>query len=136
MATGDITDEYDERKSSRNCAKPICGMTLELVIPDGASTVEVVVDEIDHPCMNCLLVDCYLEFPELATAGKTVKLEILTERNNACFATAELDASSAGAAEYHWSDLQRGLKDKTAIKMTADAIVTGAKTFYVELRGV
>lgn len=136
MTSGDVTDEYDNRKSSLNSAKPICGLTLEIVIPDGAKTAEVVLDEADRPCMNCLLVDCYFEYPELATAQKTVKLEILTERDNECFATDNLDASSAADVEYHWSDLQRALKDKTAIKLTCDNNVTGAKTFYVELRGV
>lgn len=136
MANGDITDEYDERKSGVNCANPICGLTLELVIPDSASTIEIVLDEADHPCMNCLLVDLYFEAPAIATAGKTVRLELLTDRDNEVFSTGDLDATGAEDAEYHWSDLQRCIKDKTAIKITTDASVTGAKAFYIELRGV
>lgn len=133
MASGDITDEYDERKSSLNCAKPVCGLTLEIIVADGTSEKEEVLDEADHKCMNCLLTDIYLEAPAIATAAKTVRLELLTERNNEIFSTGDLDATSAVDHSRH---TQRSLKDKTAFKIICDDNVAGAKTFHVEVRGL
>jgi hypothetical protein len=133
MATGNITDEYDERKSSLNCAKPICGLTLEIIVADGTSEKEEVLDEALHPCMNCLLTDLYLEAPAIATAGKTVRLELQTERNNEIFSTGDLDATSAVDHSRH---TQRGLRGETAFKIICDDNVTGAKTFYMQFRGL
>jgi hypothetical protein len=133
MASGDITEEVDERLSSTQGYKPICGLVLEIVVADGTSEKEEVLDEADHTCMNCLLTDLYLEAPAIATAGKTVRLELQTERDNEIFTTGDLDATSATD---HASHTQRGLRDKTAFKMICDDNVTGAKTFYVEIRGL
>lgn len=133
MTSGDITDEYDERKSSLNCDKPICGLTLKIVVANNTSEKEEVLDETIHPCVNCLLTDLYLEAPAIATAAKTIKLELLTERNNVIYSTGDLDATSAVDHPIH---LQRGLKGKTAVKIICDDNVTGAKTFYVEMRGL
>ena len=134
MATGDITDEYDSRKSCRgSVVNPVCGLTLEIVVANGTSTKEEELDAIVHSCMNCLLTDIYLEAPALATASKEIKLELLTERNNIIYSTGDLDATSATDHSIH---LQRGIKAKTALKITCDANVGSAKTFYVELRGV
>lgn len=129
MASGDITDEYD----NRHRYTPVCGLTLEIVVADGTSEKEEVLDEAVHTCMNCLLTDFYLEAPAIATAAKTVRLELLTERDNEIFSTGDLDATSAADHERH---TQRGLRDKTALKIICDDNVTGAKTFYIELRGL
>ena len=133
MASGDITDEYDERLSGTLGAKPVCGLTLEIVVADSTSEKEEVLDEADHKCMNCLLTDLYLEAPAIATAGKTVRLELQTERNNEIYTTGDVDATSAVDIEKH---TQTGLRSKTAFKIICDDTVTGAKTFYVELRGL
>ena len=133
MASGDITDEYDERLSGTNGAKPVCGLTLEIVVADGTSEKEEVLDEAVRSCMNCLLTDLYLEAPAIATAGKTVRLELQTERNNEIFSTGDLDATSAVDHSRH---TQRGLMDKTAVKIICDANVTGGKTFHIEFRGL
>ena len=133
MASGDITDEYDERKSALNVSKPVCGLTLEIVVADGMSEKEEVLDEVDHPCVDCLLTDVYIEMPAIATAGKTARLEIQTERNNEIYSTGDIDVTSAVDVARH---TQRSLKDKTAFKIICDDNVTGAKTFYVELRGL
>jgi hypothetical protein len=53
MASGDITDEYD----NRHRYTPVCGLTLEIVVADGTSEKEEVLDEAVHTCMNCLLTD-------------------------------------------------------------------------------
>ena len=133
MTSGDITGEYDERRSGTNRSIPVCGLTLEIVVPDGVSEAEVVLDEVDHPCMNCLLTGIYFEIPAIATTGKTVRLELQTERNNEIYSTGDIDATSAVNIARH---TQRSLKDKTAFKIVCDDNVTGAKTFYVELRGL
>jgi len=133
MASGDITDEYDERKSALNVSKPVCGLTLEIVVADGTSEKEEVLDEVDHPCMNCLLTAFYWEIPAIATAGKTVRLELKTERNNEIYSTGDIDATSAVDVARH---TQRSLKDKTGVMLICDDNVTGAKTFFVEFRGL
>jgi len=133
MASGDITDEIDERLSGSVGAKPVCGLTLEIVVGDGTSEKEEVLDEANYSCMNCLLTDLYLEAPAIATANKTVRLELQTERDNEIYLTGDLDATSAVDHPIH---LQRGLNGKTAFKIVCDANVAGAKTFYVEFRGL
>jgi len=129
MTSGDVTDEYDNRAR----LTPVCGLTLEIVVADGTSEKEEVLDVADHTCMNCLLIDLYLEAPAIATAGKTVRLELQTERDNEIYSTGDLDATSA---EDHGRHTQRGLRDKTAVKIICDANVTDAKTFYVGFRGL
>ena len=133
MTSGDITDEYDERLSGSKGAKPVCGLTLEIIVANNTSEKEEVLDEADHKCMNCLLTDLYLEAPAIATAEKTVRLELLTERNNEIYTTVDFDAS--GAADHDEHTL-RSLKDKTTFKIICDDNVTSAKTFYVEFRGL
>ena len=133
MASGDITDEYDERLSGSNGAKPVCGLILEIVVANNTSEKEEVLDELYHKCMNCLLTDLYVEAPAIATSSKTVRLELQTERNNEIYTTGDVDATSAVDIERH---TQRGLRGKTAFKIICDDTVTGAKTFYVELRGL
>jgi len=133
MASGDITDEYDNRKSELNVSKPVCGLTLEIVVADGTSEREEVLDETIHPCMNCLLTNLYWEIPAIATAGKTIRLELRTERGNIIYSTGDLDATSAVDHSIH---LQRSLKGKTAVKVICDANVTGAKASHVEFRGL
>jgi len=133
MASGDITDEYDERLSGTNGAKPVCGLTLEIVVADGMSEKEEVLDETVHTSMNCLLTDFYVEIPAIATAGKTVRLELQTDRNNEIYSTGDIDATSAVDIARH---TQRSLKDKTAAKIICDDNVSGAKTFYIEFRGL
>ena len=133
MASGDITDEYDSRRSCVGSERPVCGLTLEIVVAGGTSEKEEVLDASVHSCMNCLLTDLYLEAPAIATSAKTVRLELQTERNNEIYSTGDLDATSATDHDRH---TQRSLKDKTALKIICDANVAGAKTFYVELRGL
>ena len=132
MASGDITEEYDNRLSGPS-AKPVCGLTLEIVVADGTSEKEEVLDDADHSCVNCLLTGLYVEAPAIATANKLVRLELQTERNNEIYSTGDIDATSAVDIARH---TLRGLKDKTAFKIVCDDNVTGAKTFYVELRGL
>jgi len=129
MTSGDITDEYD----NRHRYTPICGLTLEIVVATGTSEKEEVLDAADHTCMNCLLTDLYLEAPAIATVGKTVRLELQTERDNEIYSTGDVDATSAVDIARH---TQRGLKDKTAVKILCDANVTGAKAFHIEFRGL
>ena len=133
MATGDITGEYDERASAPD-AKPTCGLTLEIVVASGTSTKEEELDAAVRSCMNCLLTDLYLEAPALATPGKTIKLQLLTERDNEIYSSCNRDATNA--TDYTLNcGLERGLMGKTAFLITCDANVTGDKTFFVELRG-
>ena len=133
MASGDITDEKDERQSGSLGIRPICGLTLEVVIANGTSEKEEVLDEVDHSCVNCLLTDLYIEMPAIATALKTARLELQTERDNEIYSTGDIDATSAVDVARH---TQRSLKDKTAVKIICDDNVTGAKTFHIEFRGL
>ena len=132
MASGDITEEYDNRLSGPS-AEPVCGLTLEIVVADGTSEKEEVLDEADHSCVNCLLTDIYFEAPAIAAGDKTIQLELQTERDNEIYSTGDVDATSAVDIARH---AQRGLKGKTAFKIICNDDVTGAKVFYVELRGL
>ena len=133
MTSGDITDEYDERLSGSHGAKPVCGLTLEIVVATGTSEKEEVLDEADHKCMNCLLTGVYVEIPAIAAGDKTIRLELQTERDNEIYSTGDVDATSAVDIARH---TQRGLKGKTAFKIICNDNVIGDKTFYVELRGL
>jgi hypothetical protein len=133
MVTGAVTGEYDERASTPD-STPTCGLTLEIVVASGTKTKEEELDASVRSCMNCLLTDLYLEAPALATADKTVQLQLLTERNNEIFDSGAKDATSA--TDYTLNcGLERGLVGKTAFVITCDHNVTGNKTFYIELRG-
>lgn len=132
MASGDITNEYDQRKAGLNRSAPTCGLTVEIVVADGTSDKTVELDEVDHPCMNCTLTDLYLEAPAIVTASKLIKLELLNTRDNIIYSTGDLDATNADDHEVH---TLRGLRGKTAFKITCDANVIGAKTFMVTFEG-
>ena len=129
MASGDITDEYD----NRHRYTPVCGLILEIVVANGTSEKEEVLSADVHTCMNCLLTDVYLKAPAIATAAKTVRLELLTESDVEIYSTGDLDATSA---VNHARHTQRSLRGETAFKIICDDNVTGAKTFYAEFRGL
>jgi hypothetical protein len=133
MASGDVTNEYDERLSGSVGRKPVCGLTLEMVVANNTSEKEEELDEAERSCMNCLLTGLCFEAPLLATANKTIKLELLTERDNVIYSTGDLDATSAVDHPIH---LQRALMGKTVFKITCDANVGSDKTFFVEMRGL
>ena len=129
MASGDITLEYDKRHRHT----PICGLTLEIVVAHASSEQEEHLDAVDHTCMNCVLTDMYLQAPAIGTVGKTIKLELLNEDGVAMYSTGDLDATGATDHPIH---LQRSLMGTTTVNITTDAVVTGAKTFYLGLRGI
>jgi len=131
MASGDITDEYDKRKSELNESKPVCGLTLEIVIPDGASSKEESIGE------NMLITGIYFWGPQLATGGKTAELILMDNDDNEIYTFGECDFSSATAADRkHGRHTQRGIMGDTTIKVQSDENVTGAKAFKVKLRGL
>lgn len=129
MASGDITLEFDKRHRHT----PVCGLTLEVVIANASSEKEEHLDADEHTCMNCVLTDIYLQAPAIGTVGKTIKLELLNEDGVAMYSTGDLDATGATDHPIH---LQRSLMGTTTVNITTDAVVTGAKTFYLGLRGI
>ena len=133
MASGNITGEFDNRLSGTNGSKPVCGLTLEIVVVEGQSEREEELDEADHTCMNCVLTDMYLEAPALVTAGKTIQLDLVNERGVVMYSTGALDAISATDHPIH---LQRSLMGVTTMHITTDAGVTADRTLYLGLRGV
>ena len=129
MASGDITNKYDERLSGTNGSKPVCGLTLEIVISGGASSKEETIDE------NMLITDIYFRGPQLGTAGKTAELILMDNDDNEIYTFGECDFSSATAADrMHGRHTQRGIIGNTTIKVQSDENVTGAKTFHVSFR--
>jgi hypothetical protein len=131
MATGDITDEYDERLSGTNGAKPITGFKKELVIANGTSSKEETVDK------NMLITGLYFWGPQLTTAGKTVELLLLDEDDNEIYTFGECDFSSATAADRkHARHTERGIMETTTIKVEADENVNSDRTFYLTVRGL
>ena len=130
MSSGDITDEYDGRLSPIK-ALPVCGLTLEIVIPDGASSKEETIEE------NMLITGIYFWGPQLATAGKTAELTLMDKDDNEIYTFGECDFSSATAADRkHGRHTQREIMDDTTVKVQSDENVSGAKAFYVKLRGL
>jgi len=111
----------------------IQGTTIEVIVADGTSEKEEYLTT-SHLCSNMLLDTLYFEVMQLATAGKTAKLELINERGNMIYCTGDLDASTAKT--YSGFQLERGLMGQTTLKVTTDANVTGDKTFNVEMRGL
>lgn len=132
MASGDVTEEQDERLSGTHGAKPVCGLTLEIVVAINTSEKEESLSEVDHKCMNCLLTGIYFNAPLLVTADKTVRLELKTGVDE-IYKTGDLDATSAANHARH---TQRALMGTTKIKVVCDHDVGSAKTFKVKLRGI
>lgn len=134
MATGDISKEYDNRRSCVGGEHPVCGLTLEIVVADNTSDKTEVIDAAVHSCMDCLLTDLYLKAPAIATVDKKIKLELLTEDDDVIYSTGDLSAVTLTNHPIH--GLQRGIVGKTAVKITCDANVSGAKSFLIKTRGV
>lgn len=132
MASGDITKEYDER-ALKGSLKPICGITLEIVVASGTSEKTEELDEELHPCMNCLLIDLYIKAPAIVTGiGNKFKLEI-NESDDDIYPSGFLNATNATRHPIH---LQRGLKGKTELKLTTDGDVNENETFMIKLVGM
>ena len=108
------------------------GRNFDVVVADGTSEKEEVMPESDR-CSNIFATDLYLEVPALTTPNKTVKIELLTNRDNVIFCRETIDAATA--KKYHFP-CSRALMNVTKYKITTDANVTGNKTFNVELRGI
>lgn len=133
MTSGNITGDFDDRLSGTKGLKPVCGLTLEIVVASGQSEKEEELDEADHTCMNCILTDMYLQAPALLTAGKTIQLDLLNERGAVMYSTGALDATSAHDHPIH---LQRSLMGVTTVNITTDTGVTTDRALYLGLRGV
>lgn len=132
MASGDVTEEKDERGSGTLGMKPVCGLTLEIVVASGTSEKAESLSEVDHKCMNCLLTGIYFNAPSLATVDKTVRLELKTGVDE-IYNTGDVDATNA---ENHAMHTQRAVMNITEFKVVCDHTVTGAKTFKVKIRGI
>ena len=131
MASGDITDKYDERLSGSDGAKPVCSLTLDITIPDGTLSKEETIGE------NMLITGIYFWGPQLATAGKIAELILLDEDDNEIYTFGERDFSSSTAAyRKHSEHVLRNIMEDTTVKVKSDENVSGAKTFYVKLRGL
>jgi len=127
MATGDITEKFGA-KWGYGREEPISHFVLEMVMDIATSTKS------ETFTVNMLLTDLYLEAPNLDPSANTIKLELLTERDNVIYSTGNLDASSN--AVDHPIHLQRGLSGTTTVKLTADADISENKTFMVEFFGM
>ena len=82
MASGDITNEFDNRirQPSR---QPIASRTIEIIIANGTSAKE------EELSVNTLESDAYLEAPNLSQGSHKVKLEQLTQRQNVIYCTGD-----------------------------------------------
>lgn len=128
MASGDITEEYDERLSGTAGSKPISGFKLEIVVANGTSTKE------GDVLKNMLLSDLYFNVPAIVTSvDNKAKLELLDEDDNVIYSTGDLAAAVATKYPIH---LQRAIMNTTTFKVTTDGNVNADETFYVTVRGV
>lgn len=127
MASGDITSEYDDRLSGTAGLKPICGLTLEIVVANGTSVATETINE------NFLLTDMYLEGPAIVTGvANKFTLSVNTTRGNVIYETAEIDGTSATSTCVH---LERGLVGATSFMIDCDGNVNADETFMIELVG-
>lgn len=126
-------DELDKRPSALGWSNkyPITGFKLAITVADGASSKE------EDVTKNMLLTDLYFWGPQLATTDKTAELILMDKDDNIIYASGECAFSSATAADRkHPIHLQRGIMDVTTFKVETDENVSGAKTFYVTVRGM
>ena len=126
-------DELDKRPEGLGFSNkfPITGFKIAIIVADSTSSKEEDVSK------NMLLTDLYFWGPQLATAGKTAELILMDKDDNVVYASGECDFSSATAATRKQPiHLQRGIMDVTTFKVETDENVTGAKTFYVTVRGM
>lgn len=130
MATGDITEKFGA-KWGYGREEQITHFTLEMVMAQATSEKE------EEFTINLLLTDLYLEAPDLDPSASTIKLELLSARDNVIYSTGDLDASgNAGDAMKHPIHLQRALQGVTAAKLTADSDISENKTFMIEFFGM
>ena len=127
MATGDITNEFDNRIRQPG-RQPIAGFKLEIVVASGASTKE------ENVSRNMLLSDLYFSVPAIVTGvSNKAKLELLDEDDNVIYSTGDLAATAATKYPIH---LQRAIMNTTTFKVTTDGNVNADETFYVTARGM
>ena len=130
MTSGDITGQFDNRIQQMG-RQPIATFIQEIVMAVGTSEKEEVFTA------NLLLTDLYIEAPDLDPSATTIKLELLTARENVIYSTGNLDASgNVGDAMKHPIHLQRAICGITTAKLTADADISENKTFMIEYFGM
>lgn len=130
MASGDVTEKIGS-KWDIGKDEQISHFTLEIEMAQATSEKE------EEFTVNLLLTDLYLEAPDLDPSASTIKLELLSARDNVIYSTGDLDASgNAGDKVDHPIHLQRALCGVTAAKLTADADISENKTFYLEFFGM
>ena len=127
MTSGDITAKCFDRLSGVDGLKPICGLTLEIVVASGGSCKTETIDE------NFQLIDMYLEAPAIVTGvANKFTLSVYTTRGNVIYETADIDATSATSTPIH---IERGLVGTTSFLIDCDGNVNADETFMVELVG-
>lgn len=127
MTSGDITVKCFNRLSGVEGLKPICGLTLEIVVASGTSTKTETIDE------NFQLTDMYLEAPAIVTGvANKFTLGVYTARGNLIYETADIDATAATSTPIH---IERGLIGTTSFLISCDGNVNADETFMVELVG-
>ena len=128
MASGDITNEFDNRirQPSR---QPVAGSKIEIVVANGTSTKEVNVS------LNGVLFDLYFSVPAIVTGvSNKAKLEWFDEDDHVIYSTGYLAATAA--TKYPAHELYRLLMGTTTIKITTDGNVGADETFYVTERRI
>jgi hypothetical protein len=111
---------------------PVSGTDFNIIIGNGTSTKTEIITA-THPASNMFITEVYFEVPQLSTAQKTAKIELLTSRDNVIFSSGDLDASSPKSFRF---GISFGLMNITKYKVSVDGNVTGDKTFNIELRGL
>ena len=111
---------------------PIMMENFNIVVANGTSEKTEILSEV-LPVGNTLFSDCFLRIPQLSTLNKTVKFELLTNRDNVISSYENLDASSPKNVRFGGL---KGLMNVTKCRITTDANVSSDRRFNVELRGL
>ena len=136
MATGDITEKIGS-KWDVGKDEPISKFTLEIVVPQAASSKE------EDIGINIVLTDLYVEMPNVDPSAATAQLDIFSERDNVIYSTGALDASGntdtlfdGETGKAYPVHLQRALAGATTAKITCDSDISANKSFKVEFFGM
>lgn len=126
MVSGDVTEEYLSRNSLMAQAK------IEIVVPKDGKTKSETLSTIMGCTPNGILGFVGFHVPELATAGKTAKLEIYDDEDYLLFETAFLDASVE--TKYAAPITRYVVTSPLKCVITTDDVVAAARTFFVKIK--
>jgi len=110
----------------------VVGTTINIVLTDGTSSKDADLP-VGQEYSNMYLTDLLFTVPPLETTNKTARLKLSTERSSIIYDTTFINAANA---KTYRIPLHTSLMGVTALEISTDEVVSGDKTFSVELQGI